>query len=158
MKGFESGSSDVTIYFYSSTDDYGCFSNFSSHGFGLDGKYWPSSEHYFQAMKFKGTKHEEDVRKAKTPKEAARRGRDRKRPLSKKWESSKDQVMYRAVLKKFESHDDIARVLISTGAEKLVENAPGDYYWGCGANGTGKNRLGQILMKVREELKQRPSN
>ncbi len=60
------------IYFYSTRDAYGCFSNFSRHGFEPDGKYWRTSEHYFQAMKFAGTEHEEAVHAAKTPKEAAR--------------------------------------------------------------------------------------
>ena len=39
----------MTIYFYSTRDDYGCFSNFSRHGFSLDGKTlhfvaWPEPE------------------------------------------------------------------------------------------------------------------
>jgi hypothetical protein len=58
----------------------------------------------------------------------------------------------KAVLRKFETHADIREVLLSTGNELIVENAPGDYYWGCGADGRGKNRLGQILMEVREIL------
>jgi predicted NAD-dependent protein-ADP-ribosyltransferase YbiA (DUF1768 family) len=35
-----------------------------------------------------------------------------------------------------------------------VENSPIDYYWGCGADGSGKNNLGLILMEVREILRQ----
>ena len=31
-----------------------------------------------------------------------------------------------------------------------VENSPIDYYWGCGADGSGENRLGAILMEVRQ--------
>ncbi|HKC73877.1 MAG TPA: NADAR family protein, partial [Chloroflexota bacterium] len=43
----------MTIYFYSTREKpYGCFSNFSPHGFELDGVWWPTSEHYFQAQKF----------------------------------------------------------------------------------------------------------
>jgi predicted NAD-dependent protein-ADP-ribosyltransferase YbiA (DUF1768 family) len=41
---------------------------------------------------------------------------------------------------------------MDTGNEELVENSPYDYYWGVGRNGTGKNRLGILLMKLREEL------
>jgi N-glycosidase YbiA len=114
----------VTIYFYSTTGEYGCFSNFSAHGFELDGKYWRTSEHYFQAQKFKGTSHEDDVRNAKTPKQAAEIGRDRKRPLRSDWESVKDNVMRRAVLKKFETHADIRAVLLGTGDDEIIENAP----------------------------------
>jgi len=142
----------VTVYFYSTRDKYGCFSNFSRHGFELDGKYWKTSEHYFQAMKFEGTKYEDKVREARSPKEAATLGRRRDFPLRKDWESIKDDVMRKAVLKKFQTHDEIRQTLLDTGDEHLVENAPGDYYWGCGKDGTGKNMLGIILMEVRGQL------
>ncbi|MGC1396759.1 MAG: NADAR domain-containing protein [Coleofasciculaceae cyanobacterium] len=35
----------------------------------------------------------------------------------------------------------------------MVENAPSDYYWGCGKDGSGKNMLGQILEEVRDILR-----
>jgi N-glycosidase YbiA len=143
----------MTIYFYSAREiPYGCFSNFSPHGFELDGKFWRTSEHYFQAQKFAGKPDEEEVRKAKTPKEAANMGRERKRPLRRDWESVKDNVMRKAVRKKFETHKDIREILLATGDEMLVENTSGDYYWGCGTDGSGKNMLGKILMEVRAAL------
>ncbi|NDJ34717.1 MAG: NADAR family protein, partial [Chloroflexi bacterium] len=136
------------ITFYSAKEEpYGCFSNFSPHGFELDGAYWPTSEHYFQAQKFAGTPHEEAIRLARGPMMAARMGRSRKRPLRADWEEVKDDVMRRAVLAKFRAHADIRAVLLATGDEVLVENAPGDAYWGCGKDGTGLNRLGEILME-----------
>ena len=61
--------------------------------------------------------------------------------------------MFRAVLKKFKTHDKLKELLLSTGEQNIVENAPGDYYWGVGKNGTGLNKLGKILVSVREELK-----
>jgi predicted NAD-dependent protein-ADP-ribosyltransferase YbiA (DUF1768 family) len=45
-------------------------------------------------------------------------------------------------------------VLLSTGETPIVENSPIDYYWGCGADGTGENRLGAILMDVRDTLRE----
>lgn len=39
------------ILFYTTGEKYGAFSNFSRHGFTLGGKYWKTSEHYFQAQK-----------------------------------------------------------------------------------------------------------
>jgi ribA/ribD-fused uncharacterized protein len=143
----------MTIYFYSTRDEYGCFSNFSNHGIKLKGKWWPTSEHYFQAQKFAGTPHEEEVRRAQTPKQAAEIGRDRMRPLRHDWEKVKDQVMREAVLEKFLSHADIQATLLGTGDQDLVENAPSDWYWGCGSDGTGKNMLGTILMEVRSEIR-----
>lgn len=146
----------MTIYFYVERErPYGCFSNFSAHGFTLDELYWPTSEHYFQAQKFVGTPHLEQVRLAKTPKDAANLGRNRALPLRSDWEQVKDQVMYRAVLQKFTTHADIRTILLATGDDLLVENSPVDYYWGCGKDGSGKNRLGQVLMQVRQELRGR---
>ena len=66
----------MTIYFYGTRDRYGCFSNFSPHGFELDGVYWPTSEHYFQAQKFAGTPHVDQIRQVKTARDAAKMGRD----------------------------------------------------------------------------------
>jgi predicted NAD-dependent protein-ADP-ribosyltransferase YbiA (DUF1768 family) len=40
--------------------------------------------------------------------------------------------------------------VLSTGIDRIVENAPRDYYWGCGADGSGQNKLGLILMEVRD--------
>ena len=145
----------MTIYFYSTRDKYGCFSNFSPHGFELDGFYWPTSEHYFQAQKFVGTPHADRIREVKTPKDAAKMGRDRSLPLRPDWNQVKDDIMRRGVLRKFETHADIREVLLSTGDEEIVENSPIDYYWGCGADGSGKNMLGVILMEIREVLRDR---
>jgi len=142
----------MTIYFYSARADYGFFSNFSDHGFMLDGHYWPTSEHYFQAKKFEGTKYEGMIRNAATPGKAARMGRNRKWPLRRDWESIKEHVMKRALKKKFETHPDIYEELMATDGQKLIENAPRDYYWGCGQDGSGKNRLGVLLMELRNDF------
>ena len=144
----------MAIYFYTTIGEYGFLSNFSRHGFGLDGKYWPTVEHYFQAMKFVGTGYEERVRRARTPKEAKRLGRNRSFTLRSDWEAVKVAIMKGAVLRKFETHQDIRQRLLATGERELVENAPSDYFWGCGADGSGKNMLGKILMEVRDALRE----
>lgn len=142
-----------TINFYSTRAAYGFMSNFSRHGITLDGQFWPTTEHYFQAKKFEGTKHETEVRKAKSPMDAAQMGRDRKRPLRTDWEQVKDEVMYRAVMAKFSQHADIRAKLLDTGDAVLVEHTENDSYWGDGGNGSGRNMLGKTLMRVREELR-----
>lgn len=145
------------VNFYSTRGEYGCLSNFYRSPIVLDGKHWPTTEHYFQAQKFAGTSHEEEVRKARTPAEAARLGRSRKLPLRRDWESVKDQVMRRAVLAKFTQHEDLRAVLLGTGEAVLVEHTTNDSYWGDGGDGSGRNRLGEILMSVRDELRQEAS-
>jgi N-glycosidase YbiA len=143
----------MTIYFYTPRDKYGCFSNFSPHGIELDGRYWPTVEHYFQAQKFTDKVQRERIASARTPKDAKTLGWDRKLAVRPGWDQIKDDVMLRAVRKKFATHERIRAILLATGDEALVENAPSDSYWGCGADGSGKNRLGEILMQVRAELR-----
>jgi len=140
------------INFYAVGDNNGCFSNLSSHPVKLKGKIWPTSEHYFQAQKFAGTPDEEEVRLAKSPMIATLMGRSRKRPLRKDWESVKDSIMHGAVLAKFTQHADLRETLLGTGNATIVEHTEKDRYWGDG-DGSGANRLGQILMQVREELR-----
>lgn len=144
----------MTIYFYSAREGpCGVFSNLSAHGFVLAGTWWATSEHYFQAQKFVGTPHEEESRRARTPRAAANRGRERNRPLRRDWEAVKDDVTRRAVLHKFTAHADLRSLLLDTGDREIVENAPSDYYWGCGADGSGRNRLGITLMETRARLR-----
>src|SRR5262245_14427472 len=138
------------IYFYSTSGEYGCFSNFSRHPVRLKGKVWPTSEHYFQAQKFAGTAHEGVILRAKSPTVAARMGRSRQRPLRPDWESVKDSVMREAVFAKFSQHDDLKTVLLGTGDAVLVEHTERDSYWGDGGDGSGRNMLGRILMEVRD--------
>ena len=130
----------MTIYFYSTRDTYGCFSNFSRHGFELDSFWWMTSEHYFQAQKFVTTDVVwfEKIRKVKSPKEAAKMGRSRSHPLRKDWEEIKDSLMKKAVLKKFQTHEKIREILLATGDKLIIENSPIDSYWGCGKDGSGQ--------------------
>jgi ribA/ribD-fused uncharacterized protein len=141
------------IRFYSTSDEYGCFSNFAAAPITLKGKSWRTTEHYFQAQKFAGTPHEEEIRQTNSPSVAARMGRSRQRPLRPDWERVKDDVMREAVLAKFTQHADLRSVLLSTGEALIIEHTSNDSYWGDGGDGSGRNRLGQILMQVREELR-----
>jgi len=143
----------AVIRFYRAGDAYGFFSNFSRHPITLKGKEWPTTEHYFQAQKFPGTAHEEEVRAAFGPGEAARMGRQRSRPLRPDWEQVKDDVMREAVLAKFTQHEDLRSALLDTGDAELVEHTANDAYWADGGDGTGRNMLGKILMEVREQLR-----
>lgn len=141
------------IHFYRVSEPYGEFSNFSPHPFELKGKVWPTAEHYFQAQKFAGTEHEELIRLAKSPMVAARMGRSRERPLRQNWETAKEDIMREALLAKFTQHPALRSLLLGTADAELVEHTANDRYWGDGGNGKGKNRLGQLLVELREKLR-----
>ncbi|MEM1425573.1 MAG: NADAR family protein, partial [Cyanobacteria bacterium P01_H01_bin.130] len=147
----------MVIYFYKLSGPYGCFSNFSPHWVDLKGDYWPTSEHFYQAQKFVGSPDEAlitKIRRAATPAKAAALGRDPNHRMRSDWDHVKQGVMYQVVREKFRRHRDIQDVLLGTGEERLIEDSPTDYYWGCGATGDGQNHLGRILMAIREELRQ----
>ena len=141
------------ISFYVPTDEFGFLCNFSAHGFSTDGRYWPTVEHYFQAQKFAGTEYEERIRISRTPKEAKNLGQTRERTLRSDWDQVKVEVMRAALLAKFTTHDELRKALLETGDEEIVENAPTDYFWGCGQLGGGQNMLGKLLMETRQALR-----
>lgn len=147
-----------TIRFYKLGEPYGCFSNFSRHSFELGETTWPTSEHYFQAKKFPHSWHEEAIRLAPTPSRAAAMGRDRSKPLRTDWEQVKEVVMFDACLAKFTQNPEIREVLLGTGDALLVEHTKKDAYWGDGGDGSGKNRLGHVLMAVRDALARLPGS
>jgi ribA/ribD-fused uncharacterized protein len=138
-----------TIKFYSVDQPYGEFSNFAPYPVKINGKVWPTTEHYFQAQKFAGTEHEELIRLELSPAKAALMGRDRNRPLRPDWERVKDDFMAIALYYKFTQHPALRELLLSTGSALIVEHTTNDSYWGDGGDGTGRNMLGILLVKLR---------
>jgi len=141
------------IRFYRLNEPYGEFSNFSPHPVELKGRVWPTSEHYFQAHKFFESDHEEEVRLAKSPVIAARMGRSRERPLRPDWETVKEDVMREVLLAKFTQHPNLRSLLLGTADAEIIEHTKNDNYWGDGGDGSGRNRLGQLLMELRTKLR-----
>jgi len=111
------------------------------------------SKHYYQAQKFADPKLQKTIRQAQKPPIAKSLGDKNKASIRADWESVKDEVMERAVRRKFELHAELRQLLLSTGDEELQEAAPTDYYWGVGRDGNGQNKLGLILMRLRAELR-----
>ena len=141
-----------TIKFYAVSAPYGEFSNFALYPIKIKGKTWPTTEHYFQAQKFQGTDHEIKIKKASSPMKAAELGRSRKVRIRKNWDGMRDQVMYEALKAKFTQHEELRPLLLETEDKILIEHTQNDSYWGDGGDGSGKNKLGKLLMKLREEL------
>src|SRR4051812_39143920 len=110
----------MVVHFYSVGDEYGAFSNFAPYPITIEGEWWPTSEHYFQAQKFEDKAYQAKIRKANSPMLAARLGRDHKQKLRRNWDSMKVDVMRKAVLAKFNQHADLRALLLSTRDAKLV--------------------------------------
>ena len=148
-------STSSKIKFYNRDEPYYEFTNFYPCVVRIDGKDWPTTEHYFQAQKFIGTPYVEKVRKLQHPRDAFQLSRDPQvsRWRRTDWESVKDDVMLKALRVKFSENSRLRKRLLDTGTRELIEHTSNDSYWGDGGNGTGQNKLGQFLMKVRRELR-----
>lgn len=142
------------VHFYHSEQPWGELSNFSRHAVFLRGKVWPTVEHFYQAQKFAGTAQEEFIRLSATPTQAKRRAGELSEPHRRAdWASVKEAVMLAGLRAKFGQHPDLRDRLLSTGERTIVEYTEHDDYWGDTGRGTGRNRLGHLLMQVRVELR-----
>lgn len=128
---------------------YFFLSNFYERPVTYDGITYKNTEAAFQAQKttdniIRQQFAELDASAAKT--------KGQKVILRSDWETVKLQAMYEVCLAKFTQNEDLAKRLIATGDEYLEEgNNWGDTTWGT-VNGTGKNYLGKVLMRIRSEL------
>lgn len=132
--------------------EYFFLSNFSNYGFELEGVYYKTVEHYFQAQKCINEQEFQQIVNAKTPALARKLGR--KVSLRKDWPEVKEEIMMKGVRAKFTQNPKAKELLLKTGDAELIEgNTWGDSFWGV-CNGKGKNKLGKILMEIRKELKE----
>lgn len=141
----------MAIKFYKSTPPHGYLNNFDKNPIFVFGRKWKTVEHAYQAQKTHDQKEYDAIWKAETPREARNLGQTV--TLRKDWENVKDSVMKECVRAKFSQHKELQEQLLSTGDEEIIEDSPIDWYWGCGADGKGKNKLGKIIMEIREELR-----
>lgn len=141
------------IRFYSKIPEFKELSNMYASPFEMDGKTWPSVEHYFQAQKFPtDPAYQEEIRKAKSGLKAKSLGQSQEHPIRPDWNTYRLEAMEKAVKAKFTQNEALKKLLLSTGTRELQEASPTDSYWGVGKSGKGENHLGKILMKLRNSL------
>jgi N-glycosidase YbiA len=146
-------SSSLPIRYFAPDQGYFEFCNFSPDGFVLDGDYWPTVEHYFQGQKFPNTPYQQVIRAAASPATAKQLGQSRSHPLQPDWDRVKEGVMLRALRAKFAA-PELAALLLGTGHRELVEDSEVDAHWARSRGGIGLNRAGELLMQVRDELRE----
>lgn len=129
---------------------YAFLSNFYEFSIEYDGLTYKTNEHAFQAAKTLDIKEKEKIRNESTAARAKFAGRHV--VLRQDWETEKVNIMYEICKKKFENKE-LKNKLLSTENKILIEgNTWNDDFWGK-ATENGKNNLGLILMKIREEIK-----
>ena len=94
----------MVIAFHSKSDTHREFSNFAPFAIDLDGERWPTVEQYYQAQKFSDPELHKKIREAPKPIIAKSLADGGKADIRADWDAVKDDVMYRAVKRKFELH------------------------------------------------------
>jgi len=135
--------------------EYRWLSNFWFARFVLDGVSYPTVEHAYQAAKAINPLERAMILACDSPGSAKRYGSKVK--LVPGWETIKEPVMRLFVGQKFKQNPELADKLYATGGTLIIEgNRWHDTFWGkCNCNshgGVGENRMGKILMDLREEL------
>jgi len=130
------------------------FSNFSSFNVKWKGKIWSTSEHAYQAAHFFKTAPNlvKKIHKAKSAHEAYKIAKTNADKAPGNWHEIKTVIMEDIVRHKLKQNPYVMRKLIQTGDRYLVEDSPKDNFWGWGLKKDGRNELGKIWMKIRDEI------
>eukprot|EP01090_Pellita_catalonica_P001022 TRINITY_DN10754_c0_g1_i1.p1 TRINITY_DN10754_c0_g1~~TRINITY_DN10754_c0_g1_i1.p1 ORF type:complete len:208 (+),score=42.04 TRINITY_DN10754_c0_g1_i1:306-929(+) len=148
---------DTVIKFNSANGlKYGFLSNLSDHSIKIDGRKFPSVEHYLLLQKFQDSTLGDVISKnMKTSPEKLRQlCKEQACDPVEGWNEIRDEVMYQALLAKFRQHPHISDLLVATGIAKLENtDTTSGKYWSVGQNKNGKNKLGQILALVRGKIR-----
>ena len=146
------------IRFCSPTGKWGFLSPYADFPIKMkvDGNFYtfPTVEHYYQAMKFYAAddrfkvilnlKNPDDARlMTKKPEYKINRRTD--------FEENKFKIMETGMRAKFKQNPEAAEMLKATGDAVLIKSCEVCYKCGFG-EGSGFNRMGKILMQIRDEL------
>lgn len=118
----------------------------------FDGEVYSSVEHAFQAAKVSDLEKRKEIRDASSIKEMRKIGRSVKLPDN--WVNDRIEVMKKLLQSKFNDNLALKFQLALTGDSDLVQGGMtnGDRFWGVDEFGVGENKLGQLLMEVRQEI------
>jgi len=135
------------------------FSNFSSFEVEWKGRIWKTSEHAYQASHFFDTAPElvDEIYNVKSAHEAFKIAKANADKAPSNWEELKVGIMEDIVRNKLQQNPYILHKLLQTGDRLIVEDSPKDDFWGWGPNRDGRNELGKIWMRLREEVKNQKS-
>lgn len=146
------------IPFYRSNEKpYGAFSNLFRRAMVFEGREYPTAEHAYQAGKARKETVREWILSAPSPSLVAMAAHGLYTwDIAPEWSRTKFDRMRDVLRAKFTQHEDLKKLLLSTGDARLVEAGKTDNVvnrtWGE-VNGRGLNMLGVLLMEVREEIR-----
>ena len=144
----------------------GPLSQWYRSSFVVDGVKYYTAEQYMMAMKarhFGDADSEEKIMKTWNADEQKALGRKVKNFVPEVWSQVSKDYVFKGNLAKF-SNPRLKELLLATGDLEIVEASPHDKIWGIGLSAAdpraldksewqGTNWLGEVLMRVRKELK-----
>lgn len=141
------------IYFYRATGKYGFLSNLFKKTLIFEDREFSTGEHAYQYGKFKDETVREWAMVSPKPHLLSILAHGLfSWDIVENWSKIKVDRMYKVLRVKF-SDEELRQKLLGTGDAMLIENSKTDPFWGNGKKGTGKNMLGLLLMKIREEIR-----
>lgn len=130
--------------------EYSFLSNFFLTPVRVAGIIFPSSEHAYMACKTLDQSERLAIAAIEKPSKAKAFGRTV--TLRRNWDDIREGMMFAVLAVKFTENPELLEKLLETGNKYLEEsNDWGDTFWGT-VNGVGKNKLGKILMSIRDEI------
>lgn len=135
-------------------DRFMWLSPFSAHRIKVWGEVFPTLEHAYQWSRVAAGPNRDAIKDAPSPFVAWKLGQECKdRPDLRVEDFDKlatMEVLYRA---KLAQHPELVEILLESGDREIHKVFATDYFWGTGADGSGRNEMGKLLMKLREEMK-----
>ncbi|MGW0436000.1 NADAR family protein [Micromonospora sp. NPDC003197] len=149
----------------------GCLSQWWPAAFIVEGRIYPTAEHYMmwrKAKLFGDDEVAERILAASHPQRAKALGRQVHNFDQRRWEEARYDIVVEGNVAKFSQHADLHQYLMTTGERILVEASPLDRVWGIGlaadderaadpARWRGLNLLGFALMRSRAILREHAS-
>lgn len=143
-----------------------CLSQWYPSSFTVDGKLYPTAEHWMMAGKAKLSGDGEvlqQIWEAPDPQAAEALGRTVRNFDDKVWKSTAHSIVTEGNYHTFSQNEELKAFLLATGDAVIVKASPRDQIWGIGlgqdnphaidpTHWRGQNLLGFALMDVRETL------
>ena len=160
---------NAIIGFHREYEENGCFCNWYPAEFDYAGRHYLHSEQfmmYQKVMMFGQTELGEEIMRTPDPEQCKILGREFFDGFDAAlWKKTRFVVVKRGIRAKFSQNPQMMEVLLATGNAILAECSPRDKDWGILLSTSdpevqditkwrGENLLGQVLMEVREELRE----
>ena len=155
------------ICFHNPDEENGYLSNWYLSEFTVDDIKFSSMEQYMmyeKALLFQDQEAAEKILQTDDAADIKALGRSVQHFDDKIWIKVREEIVYKGVREKFRQNPELAENLEKTGEEIIAECAVKDRIWGIGLSmkdenrffidkWRGQNLLGNILMRVREDIR-----